>query len=258
MGKLVGPRPQGRPCWLDLSVPDVRRAAGFYTAVFGWTYDVSGPEFGNYHLALVDGAGAAGLGEPVGGEGPPAAWTLYFAADDADAMAARAEALGGVVLTPAFEVPGQGRMAIVADPGGAVFGLWQALRHTGFGVEGEPGTLAWAEVHAHDAARVGKFYADLLDADLVPMQGAPSPYWTLDREDGSMAGVQLMDAASQDPTRWAIYLAVADVDAAVAAAAGAGGAVRRGAGDTPFGRMATLADPFGAVFTVMTGPTPAT
>jgi predicted enzyme related to lactoylglutathione lyase len=255
--KLVGPRPQGVPCWLDLTVPDVTRAAAFYARVFGWTYDVSGPEFGHYHLALADGAAAVGLGEPMGGEGPPAAWTLYFAADDAGAMAARAEALGGQVLSPAFEVPGQGRMAIVADPGGAVFGLWQALGHTGFGVEDLPGTLAWVEVHAREAERVGAFYADLLGATLAPMPGAPSPYWTLGRDGRSMAGVQAMNPAAGEPPRWMAYLNVADVDAAVAAAAAAGGSVRRDAWDTPFGRMAELADPFGASFMVMTPPTPA-
>ena len=258
MTKLEGTRSQGSPCWLDLSVPDVKRAADFYAGVFGWSYDVSGPEFGNYHMALVDGGAAAGLGQPMSGEGPPPAWTLYVAAEDAEAMAARAQALGGHVLAPAFEVPGQGRMAIVADPGGAPFGLWQALGHTGFGVEDAPGTLAWAEVHTGDAARVGAFYAELLGATLAPMQGAPSPYWTLDRGGRQMAGVQLMDEGSSDPPRWNVYLAVADVDAAVAAVAAGGGAVRRAGWDTPFGRMAELADPFGASFMVMTGPTPAT
>ena len=258
MTKLEGTRPQGVPCWLDLSVPDVKRAAEFYARVFGWTYDVSGPEYGNYHLALVDGGAAAGLGEPMGEEAPPSAWTLYFAAEDVDAMVARAQGLGGSLMAPAFDVPGQGRMAIVADPGGAVFGLWKALGHTGFGVEDAPGTLAWAEVHTGDAARVGAFYAELLGATLAPMQGAPSPYWTLDRGGRPMAGVQLMDAGASDPPRWTSYFAVPDVDAAVAAAAAGGGAVRRSGWDTPFGRMAEVADPFGAGFMVMTGPTPAT
>src|SRR6056297_1677203 len=141
MTTLSGPRPQGLPCWLDLSVPDAKSAAAFYERVFGWTYDVSGEAYGHYHVAQVDGRPVAGFGQPMTGAEVPSVWTLYFAAEDADAMVARAVSLGGTVVASTFDVPGQGRMAVLADPTGAAFGVWQAHEHMGFGLTGAPGTM---------------------------------------------------------------------------------------------------------------------
>src|SRR6056297_3085895 len=103
----------GTPCWFDLVSPDAEAAAAFYAALFGWTYDVAGPEHGHYRMAMVDGRPAAGIGQRQEGTETPSAWTVYLAADDAATMAERATGLGGSVVAEPMEVPGMGRMAIV-------------------------------------------------------------------------------------------------------------------------------------------------
>ena len=86
MSTRTDPWPAGTPCWVDLSVPDLQSAVDFYADVIGWTFVDSGPEYGNYHIAQVDGRAAAGIG-PIMQEGQPAAWTVYLASDDVDADA---------------------------------------------------------------------------------------------------------------------------------------------------------------------------
>lgn len=251
MTLLEGPRPPGRPCWLDLSVPDVHAVAGFYARLFGWTYDVSGPEYGHYHLAMVDGRPVAGIGQPMPGASAPTAWALYLAADDADAAAARAQALGGSVVAPAFEVPGYGRLAMVADPTGVVVGLWQALRHTGFGVAGVPGSLAWFDLNTRDAQRAAAFYTAFMGAETRATEMAGTPYLVLHQDGHDVGGILQMNEQWGDmPPSVMVYLRVADADAAAATALAAGAKVPYGVFDVAYGRIAVVFDPAGAAFSL--------
>ena len=124
MSTRTDPWPAGTPCWVDLSVPDVQAAVDFYAAVIGWTFVDSGPDYGNYHIAQVDGRAAAGVG-PIMQEGQPSAWTVYLASDDVDATAKLISEHGGSIFAGPMEIPNNGRMAIAADPTGGVFGVWQ-------------------------------------------------------------------------------------------------------------------------------------
>ncbi len=253
MTTLSGPRPQGLPCWLDLNVPDVKSAAAFYERTFGWTYDVSGEAYGHYHVALVDGRPAAGFGQSMSGSGAevPSVWTLYFAAEDADAMVARAVSLGGTVVAPTFDVPGQGRMAVVADPTGAAFGVWQAHEHRGFGLTGAPGTMSWCEVNTTDAERAQSFYTDLLSATARQREEGGTPYHVLSQDDVDFAGIlQMNEQWAGLAPHWMVYFQVADMDAAVRAVQDAGGAVQHGPFDSGHGRLAVVADPAGAIFSL--------
>lgn len=124
MTTYTQPKPAGAPTWVDLMTPDIEAARAFYHAVFGWDYDISGPEFGGYTTARVDQRMTAGLmGSQPDAPAMPAAWGLYFASDNVEADVARAVALGATVLSPAMVVGQFGSMAICADPTGAVFGL---------------------------------------------------------------------------------------------------------------------------------------
>ncbi len=146
------PKPAGTPTWIDVMAPDAEAARKFYHAVFGWEYDVSGPEFGNYATARIGQRMTAGVGPQMpGSPSMPAAWTLYFASEDAGADASRAEKLGARVMAPAMAVGEFGSMAICADPGGASFGFWQAGQHPGTQVTDEPGSMTWSELYAPDA-----------------------------------------------------------------------------------------------------------
>jgi uncharacterized protein len=252
MAKFDGPRPQGHPCWMDLTVPDVEAAAAFYASVFGWDYAVSGPEFAHYHQAKVDGRGVAGLAQRTGDDAPPPAWTLFFAADDVDAMTFHANDLGGSVRAPVMEIPGQGRMAIVADPTGAAFGLWEPIAHHGFGVAYEPGGLAWCELVTADAHAATAFYRSLLGAEAQAVEGRGT-YFALQKDGESMFGIaQRTDTGA--PSRWSPYLMVEDADTAAATVRDEGGGVLDGPFDSEYGRIFEASDPFGATFKVLSRP----
>ncbi len=256
MADIEGPRPQGTPCWNDQASPDVSTSATFYGRVFGWQYDASGPEYGHYHLARdAKGRATAGLGQMQDGTQMPPAWTVYFAADDVDAMCEHAATLGGNVLMGPMDIPGQGRMAIVQDPTGAVFGLWQSGGHKGAEVEGEPGAMAWREVITGDVEAARDFYTKLLGATSRALEGTGTTYYALVKDGQDIAGVMQMEARMQGtPPHWLAYFEVDEVSAAEAAATAAGGKVIQPGFDTPFGRIAVLSDPAGAIFAVHRQP----
>ena len=98
------------------------------------------PEFGGYATARLNGDAVAGIGPAQGEDAPPSAWTTYLAADDAEATAGKITAAGGQVLMPAMTIGSFGTMAVVTDPTGGVFGLWQSGDHKGVDLYNEPGS----------------------------------------------------------------------------------------------------------------------
>ena len=245
------PWPAGTPCWVDISVPDVTAGTAFYAAVLGWDFVDSGEEYGHYNIAQVEGRAAAGLG-PVMAEGTPTAWTLYFASDDADATAKLITEHGGSLLFEPMDIPGSGRMCVAVDPTGAAFGVWQALGMIGAGVVNEPGGLGWEDGRLADPETGKRFYGDVFGFTYGSFEGAPDQYWTFHRGGDPLGGIGgMMGAPEGTPSHWLAYFAVADADAALAAARDAGGSVVAGPDDGPFGRIAVLADPFGATFAVI-------
>lgn len=250
------PKPAGTPTWIDLATPDLDGARAFYRAVFGWEYDIGGPEFGGYTTARVGQHMAAGIGGNVGSDGTtfPVVWGLYFATDDIEADVARAVGLGATVLFPAMTVGEFGRMAACVDPGGAVFSYWQAGTHVGAQVTDAPGSATWYELYAPDAKQARDFYAALLGVTAEAMPG-DLEYYVLKRGDEMLAGIMQIDPAWGDfHPNWATYFAVVDTDEAAAVVTSHGGKVLGPVEDTPFGRMAALMDPFGAYFKIIQPP----
>ncbi|MGY1839807.1 MULTISPECIES: VOC family protein [unclassified Modestobacter] len=239
--------PPGTPCWVDLGTPDVDAARSFYAAFLDWTHRDPGPDSGGYLMCLKDGHEAAGLGPQQDPADPPR-WTTYFATDDADATAARVTAAGGAVLAPPMDVGPAGRMAIAADPQGNPFGLWQAGTTTGVQVFNEPGAVVWNEVAVDDPAAAREFYAAVFDFrfDEIPDAGGYCTFATGDHPLGGLGGV-----TPGLPRGWLTAFAVASTDDAVRAVQAGGGTVLMPAEDTPYGRVAVVADPQGAPFTVM-------
>lgn len=245
----------GTPCWTDLAVPDVARATEFYGAVIGWSFADTGEEFGHFQICQTKGKAAAGIGT-IMAEGQPSAWTLYFATDDADASAKLVADNGGAVLAGPMDIPGAGRMAVCADPTGCAFGLWQAAGQIGAEIHSEPGSLVWEDGRVTDVPAARAFYAAVFGFgyDEVPGMALAeyASFGPAERPWGGLGG--MMGAPAGTPGHWLVYFGVADVDDAVAAAGQRGGSVLSPAIDTPFGRMAILADPFGAVFAVHRDP----
>ena len=255
MSTRTSPWPAGIPCWADVMASDVRAAGAFYAAVLGWKVPEPEEQWGGYVVAEKDGQAAAGIG-PVQ-QGARAAWTLYLATDDAQGLVATASTHGGGVLAPVMDVGPLGRMAILADPSGAVFGLWQAGTMIGAGLVNEPGGLVWEDLRSTDADAARSFYGALFgyQYDAVEVAGPDYATFRLPTERAPLGGMGgLMDSPDGTRSHWLVYFGVADTDAAVAAAEAAGGSVLAPPKDTQFGRMAWLADPDGAAFTVMSVP----
>jgi predicted enzyme related to lactoylglutathione lyase len=243
--------PIGAPCWVDVLTTDPARTRDFYGRLFGWTVEDPGEEYGGYVNFLSQGIHVAGCMRNDGSAGVPDLWSVYLATADAEATVARAADHGGQVMVPAMDVMELGRMAVVADVGGAVVGMWQPGLHRGFGVLGEPGSPAWFELHTRAYDETVAFYRDVFGWNTRVESDTPEfRYTTLDLDDEQLAGIMDASGFLPDgvPASWSVYFSVADTDHALSEVVALGGEVLMGAEDTPYGRLATVADPTGAVF----------
>ena len=247
------PFPVGEPIWADLTTPMPEQSRDFYAALFGWEYQIS-PEFGGYATAHLSGKKAAGISPPPQGidSSAPPQWMIYFDTKDIKADAERVKALGGTAFWGPIQIGDQGQAHHFSDPGGATFGLWQDDQHGGFFADGQPVSVVWAEINAHDSAAALAFYTDLLRATSEPIPGMD--YHTLQHGGSGFAGVSgngsNWEAVNADG--WMVYFYTEDVDRAAQVAEQHGGKILVEPWDTPYGRMAVLADPAGAAFSVMT------
>ena len=246
----------GTPCWVDLGVADIAKAGAFYAELFGWEVHPGPPEAGGYALCLKDGRQVAGIGPKMGPPEEPPAWTTYLAASNADETAAKIKASGGRVLVEPMDVMEQGRMAMAADPGGAVFGLWQAGQHTGVRLANEPGSLTWNENLSRDFDGNKAFYHAVFGFEYGDIGDTRFRYATLKSGGSEVGGIGELDSGlpAEVPAHWSAYFAVEDTDAAVAAVSGLGGSTVRAAWDSPYGRIAIVADDHGAVFSLISAP----
>ena len=253
----------GAPNWLDIGTPDIDGANSFYGGLFGWRFQTAGPDAGGYGFFQLSGRTAAGGMQTTPEQGPPS-WTVYFQSADAEATAKAAEQSGGSVLMRPMDVMGEGHMAVLADQAGVPFGLWQPGQTKGVDLAGETGSLCWVELYTPDIARAAAFYRQVLGwvTEGVPFPGGT--YTCINPEGGGrddMFGglVPLAD----DPTEaeagahFLPYFEVADTDATVSQAQELGGSVRVPAADIEgVGRIARLADPYGARFAVIKSAPP--
>lgn len=246
----------GAPCWIDLMTSDTGKATAFYGELFGWTFEAGDQEkYGGYIMAAKDGKPVAGIMQKQEDQaGFPDVWSTYLRTDDASATVSSAAEHGGQIHLQPMDVPDQGRMAMIADSTGASIGVWQPGEMKGYGLAAEPGTPAWHELHTKDYATAVKFYQDVFGWDTDVMSDTPEfRYTTLGAGDAAKAGI--MDASgylpAEVPSNWQVYFAVEDADASIAKAQSMGARIVDGPDDTPFGRLATLADPTGAMFKIV-------
>lgn len=256
--------PVGAPCWVDLWAPDVEASRAFYPEVFGWEVTEPEPEFGGYFNFLHNGAPVAGAMGDMGTPGEdfylPAdnTWTVHLATDDIAAATAAVERGGGVVSAPAMEIADLGWKAAVVDPAGAKFALWQPGTHPGFVALDEPGASSWFELHTPDHPAALAFYGDVCrwktsfasdtDEFRYAIVEGPNP-------GEQLAGV--MDSSIFGPdaaAEWGIYWHTDDIDATVATITKLSGSVIHPPEPTPYGHLAVVADPAGAVFKLRTPP----
>lgn len=244
----------GTPCWADLMTADPDKARSFYAGLFDWNFEIGGPESGGYSMARLGTNEICGLsGKPPGMEQMPSVWTVYLAVDDVDATLAKIKEAGGSVTMGPMDVMGQGKMAVVADPTGGMFGLWQPLAFSGAKIVKEPGSLTYAELNTRDLPKARDFFVKVFGLTAKKMEAPGMTYETLHAGDKTSFGILQMDAnwPATVPPHWMSYFEVADTDATIAKLKQLGGHECVPAFDTPYGRMAVVDDGLGGTFSVI-------
>jgi hypothetical protein len=256
--------PNGLFGWADLVTTHVDAAKAFYGGLLGWEFeDIPTPMGPAYTMCSLGGATVAGIGPQPPGmaeQGVPSMWNSYVMVEDLDATCAAAAAAGGAVVMPAMDIMTQGRMAMIADPSGAVVGLWQPQDHQGAEVFNVAGALTWNELETRDLGAALPFYTELFG---WTYDDGESPGYNVIQlaakkgDDKSNGGAMVMPEGVPDelPNFWAVYFAVDDCEAAVESAAGLGGTNTVPMMEMGPGRFAGIEDPTGAFFFVGAFPT---
>jgi predicted enzyme related to lactoylglutathione lyase len=253
----------GVPCWIDTWQPDAEAAVAFYTEIFGWeTEDTMPPGIpGKHFMCRRRGRDVAAIASRPEAAPPVTAWTTYVWVESAEDTAARATDAGGSIVMEPFDSLDDGRIALVADPAGAVLGVWQPGAHRGAQLVNEPGAWSMSQLSTSDPEGAKAFYGAVFgwETDTFDMGEGEITMW---RVPGYVGGepaqpvsreVVAVMAPSGDPQeapQWSVGFWVDDVDATAAKAAELGGKEVMAPFDTAVGRTAVLADPQGAMFSV--------
>jgi uncharacterized protein len=269
--------PAGVPCWVDTDQPRPEVAVSFYGALFGWEFKDRMPADSpdRYYVAGLRGRDVAGVASrPEGAPPTTPAWNTYISVASADAATAKAKDAGGRALMEPFDVHDAGRMAVLADPSGAVFCVWQAGQSPGAQLVNQPGTWNFSELNTRDPEGTKAFYGAVFgwEAETVDLGDGDFTFWRLAgygdylaERDPSLRDNLAADSApkgfedavavlvpiadSDGEPHWSVTFAVDDADAIADQAAKLGGTVVAPPFDAPYVRMAVLRDPQGAVFT---------
>jgi uncharacterized protein len=272
--------PAGVPCWVDTGQPDPEAAVEFYGGLFGWEFEDRMPADspGRYFVAQLRGRDVAAVGSQPEQAPPTPGWNTYVWADSADDTTAKVKAAGGNALMEPFDVLDAGRMAVLTDPEGAVFCVWQAKEHKGAQLVNEPGTWNFSELNTRDPEGAKAFYGTVFgwEAETLDYGEGQTTMWRLpgygdflEQRDPDLRRRMAADGAPEGfedavawlipmtsgqhpddvPPHWNVTFAVDDADAVADRAAKLGGQVRVPPFDAPFVRMTVVSDPQGAAFT---------
>ena len=241
---------------MDLATTVPAGATNFYGELFGWqAEDITGAEGGAYTMLHLDGDEVCALYEmePERREqGIPPHWSSYVGVEDVEATASKARELGGAVSGEPRDVPDMGRMAVIADPAGATFAIWEPQSWVGASRVNDIGCFAWNDLQTRDAGRAVDFYTSLFGWDTLPVEG--DAYVSLQNAGFSNGGIVLMDERHGDASPyWLVYFTVPSCDDAVARTRELGGEVLAEPMEIGAGKIAVLKDPQGAVFATFEG-----
>lgn len=247
----------GTFCWEELGTSNGEAAKNFYTQLFGWSYvdNPMGPGM-VYTMFKLDGKDVAASYELMPEQtvqGVPPNWTSYVAVTSADETVNKAKAAGGTILKEPFDVFTLGRMAIIQDPAGAVFALWEPKDHKGAGVCNVPNSFCWNELMTTDTKKAGDFYSTVFDWKREVQNFGPMEYTMFSNGERPNGGMfQITPEMGPIPSNWLVYFAVDDCDAKVQQASDLGATVLKPADDIPgIGRFSILTDPQGAAFALI-------
>jgi uncharacterized protein len=254
----VGKRESYEPgtfSWVDLSTPDAEGAKAFYSDLFGWEFrDDDIPGGGVYTMCFREGDA---VGAIVQQDEQPAHWNNYVSVESADEAAEKAKRLGATLLEEPFDVMDFGRMAVFADPGGAMLCVWEPRNHIGAGRVNDLGCMSWNDLQTGDPEAAGEFYRALFGWETEPIDDNGAVVYITIKNAGSTNGgfTPLSEERRDAPSFWLPYFSVSSCDETVEKVKGAGGMLFAGPMEVPAGRFAVLGDPHGAAFAVFEGPT---
>lgn len=251
---------QGLPCWVELASHDAKAGKQFYSELLGWSVqDMPIPDgvYTMFNLAIGDETCEIGAAYQMHAEtseqGEPTNWTVYFAVDSVDATIMLAKSYGGTLLLGPHDVGTAGRMALLSDPEGAQFAIWQAGEHIGARKKGEVGTLCWVELVCRDGELAKQFYSEILGWEVQPSDMPDFDYSEWLVEGQSFGGMMEMtvDWGDIEP-HWMLYFNVTDCDLIAAKATKLGGNICVPPTNIPtVGRFAVINDPQGGLFSVI-------
>jgi hypothetical protein len=246
----------GAPIWIDLASSDLARSQEFYGSVFGWTFESYGPEYGDYLNVFKDGRPVAGLMANDPQWGFPDGWTTYFHTADINATLDKSIAAGAFACAEGakpMEIKDKGRMGLLVDTSGAFFGLWQPTGHRGFEVVNENGAPTYFQLTTREYGKALDFYREVFEWKIDTVSDTDEFRYSTATFDGDASpasgwypqlGVMSWDVGPD----WCVFLGADDVDKTVQLVLDNGGSVIRAAEDTPYGRLAAVADSTGAGF----------
>ena len=255
MGERTGYTP-GTFCWTDLTTTDQAGAKEFYRGLFGWeAEDMPMGEGVFYSMQRLGGRDVAAISpqpQQQRDAGVPPVWNSYVSVEDADTATERAGELGGTVHAPPFNVMEAGRMAVIQDPQGAYFMVWQPRRHFGAALVNAPRALVWNELASPDLDASSAFYSGLFGWTVAQFEGSPMPYLSIKNGEANNGGIRELSPPGVPP-HWLVYFGVEDIDAAVLKVQELGGTKIVGPQDIQIARFAVVQDPQGAVFALYAG-----
>jgi uncharacterized protein len=246
---------QGRFIWHELLCNDITAATFFYSQILPWKGQPYSPGSPYTMFTAQDGkpvAGAMRLSDEARAAGTGAHWRGYIGAADVDATLAQAVALGARVLQPAQDVPVVGRVALLSDPEGAVFGLYRPAPTAVYAEPGKGG-YAWNELAARHRESALAFYQRLFGWELRPPMdmGGGFQYQTFGLGGQDFGGAYTIPPERAMPPSWCPYAHGASADATASRVLAAGGKIVHGPVAVPGGgRIVQFFDSQHALFAV--------
>lgn len=252
MGYTVTKYPEGTFSWADMFSLDTEASKKFLVELMGWEAEDM-PTGGGpvYTMFTKDGHNVAAMSAmPEDGKGLPAHWNNYVTVDDLDKSCAKVKELGGEVFMPAMDVMDVGRMAGIKDPGGGMLMLWQAKKHIGAGLVNTVGAMGWNELYSNDVEASKKFFEGMFGWTYEEMGG--DGYFVI-KNKGRMNGgmMEITEEMKEVPAHWLPYFTIENLDESLKKVKELGGKVHKEIDNPQVGRFAIIADPSGAVFTII-------
>lgn len=248
--------------WYELMTNDADAAQDFYSAVLGWTFNSAGPGDKDYRQFAMHGVHIGGL-LPLTPEmeqgGAHPGWLGYIGVEDVDRMAIAIKSANGSVHMEPQDIPGVGRIAMVADPQGAPFYVMTPTPPPGGGcsesfaaTEPRIGHCAWNELSTSNPAAALNFYHDLFGWEKDgEMDMGPLGKYEFLRHD-FMLGALMPKMPGMPVSMWSYYFRVAEIDAAVKTIKARGGQILQEPSEIPGGDFSMNAlDPQGAAFALV-------